>query len=163
MTPHSDADDLRPRERLSPEQTSLALLADLEISLKTTQKALVARDLAGLEQGTREQMRLERELRNHWIQISIEPQGRRASETVPMLPQTPFTEELRHAAWRVLALGRTQAALLVRARRRLRTTAHLLAGTNASYGPGAQLTPQHVPAPSITSGSDPGGKTPCRV
>ncbi len=119
-------------------QAPLALLRELESSLEASRKALLNRDLAGLEQATREQARLHRALENLPLATSL---GRR-----------PLSAELQAARKRVLHLGLVQWALLERAGRWLRTLERLASGPGASYGPPPlrQSTPHHDTQPHVT-------------
>lgn len=105
---------------------SLALLGELEASLQTSQQALLARDVARLEESTREQTRLQR---------SLQVLGSRdaAQGSDPTRYDLAFAAQLRAAQLRALHLGRVQAALLARAQRWLRVVSNLLAGLEASY------------------------------
>jgi len=96
---------------------AISVLLELEAGLHSSQKALLARDMAGVEQGTREQIRL-----------------RRALEILAPWEAARTSSELRTTAMRILHLGRVQAALLDRARRWSRMISNLLAGPEASYG-----------------------------
>ena len=90
----------------------LQLLAELEGSLQVGQKALLNGDLAGMEQSTCEQARLQHALADPGMRENL----------------NPGAKSVRDAQARVLHLGRVQAALLLRARLRLRIIANLLAG-----------------------------------
>jgi hypothetical protein len=116
-------------------QASLELLGELEASLELTQKALLARDLDSLEQGTREQMRWRQALTVLWAESRDH-----ADAQVDMHGEP---SELRAVLRRVLHLGRVQSFLLARAQRSLATMANLLAGPHASYGP-PKLACAHV-------------------
>jgi len=112
-------------------------LLELEASLLSSQEALLARDLAGVEQGTCEQVRLQRAL-----EILRPCEAAQTSDS----ERTRASSELRAAAIRILHLGRVQAALLDRAQRSLRMISNLLAGPEASYGPplcGSDINPGH--------------------
>jgi hypothetical protein len=103
-----------------------ALLQQLEASLGRSHQALVALDLAGIEQGTREQQRLCRNLAEEiWRRKNTE--DARAEEN-PALG-----EELRRDAGKVLAAARVQAALVKRAQRKLQILANMLAGAERTY------------------------------
>jgi len=107
-------------------QAHLALLAELEASLQASQRALLSRDVASLEQHTAEQMRLQKALA-----ILSAPMPRLSgSNSNPTL-----VAELRAAETRVLQMARMQAALLDRAQRWLRTVVNLLAGVEKNYAP----------------------------
>lgn len=103
-----------------------ALLAELECSLEAGQRALLSRDLAGLERATSEQIGLHRSL-----QALGSQNGAPKNDATPLDPA--LAAGLRAAQWRVLYLGRVQAALLTRAQRSLRMLSNLLAGPGASY------------------------------
>jgi hypothetical protein len=111
-------------------QASRGLLADLEASLQASQRALLARDVAGVEERTREQIRLHRSLEILWSGDAAQAQ---TSDRVQV--DSLLDAALRAAAIRVLHLGRVQAALLTRQQRRLRIVSNLLAGSSASYAP----------------------------
>lgn len=130
-------DSLRSREGTPPNGASIAhaassLLAELEHSLAAGQRALLSRDLEGLERATCEQTGLSRSLQILWSQPAAESatgaQLNGATEIDPALAAS-----LRAVQWRVLYLGRVQAALLTRAQRSLRILSHRLAGPGASY------------------------------
>jgi len=135
----------------------LALLQELEASLEATQQAVLARDWAGLDQGTREQMRLHRAFKTVWAQFETHPPGIAENGRGPLEQEPQLAAELRAAGKRVLDLGRVQRALLVRAERSLRMMANLLAGPGSSYSPGPVQIPPRPPA------NDPGEKLPCRA
>ncbi len=109
-------------------QASLALLRQMEDSLNASREALLARDLARLEQGTQEQIRLRRALEILWA-------GKHNEDAdVPETLRDPvLAENLRAAQLRVLQQGRVQAALLRRAQRWLRVLSNLQAGPEAGY------------------------------
>jgi hypothetical protein len=121
---------------------ALALLSELEASLRASQKALLARDAEGIEQGTREQVGLQGALARLWAQDAARPAGsdswRRAG--TPRC-EPALAAALLAAQWRVLHLGRVQAGLLARAQRTLRMISNLLAGPEAVYGlpPGSSV------------------------
>jgi hypothetical protein len=116
-------------------QASLELLGELKASLELTQKAVLARDLNGLEQRTREQLRWRQALAVLWAESR-----HGANARVEMQGQSPVPAELQAALSRVLHLGRVQSFLLARAQRSLATMAYLLAGPQASYGPSSALS-----------------------
>jgi hypothetical protein len=93
----------------------LALLADLESSLRSTEQAILARDVAGLERATDEQANLHRRL------VLLPVHG------------SPFSAAVMEAQRRVLQLGQVESALLERAQQRLRMLANWLAGPEAEY------------------------------
>jgi hypothetical protein len=117
-------------------RTILAVVLPLEASLRASQAALLARDLSGIEKGTRDQILLQKEL------AILSSTRRDLAETLPggrsgrrPLTNGPLAAELREAQLRALHLGRVQAALLIRAQRSLRMLSHLVAGAQANYGP----------------------------
>jgi hypothetical protein len=123
---------LLPIERAET-RTALAsslLLGELEASLQASQRALLARDLAGLEERTGEQIRLRRSLEIVWSRAAAP-----GSDPAPC-----------NSAPRVLHLGRVQAALLARAESWLTMVSHLLAGPTANYAP-----PRGNPPPQYTA------------
>ena len=162
MTPTHPADTVN--QRSSPQagaamaQTSLALLRELEASLESTQQAVLARDLAGLEQGTREQLRLRQELEILWAWDRTHPHADPAAGTCNLRDAPDLMVELRAIGMRVLLLGRVQAAVLLRAQRSLRMMAALLAGPESSYSPGPLQTPC-----SLSPATCLGKESPCRV
>jgi hypothetical protein len=140
-------------------QASRALLAELEASLEASQRALLGRDVASLEQCTSEQARLQRSLEILWsagaahLPGSNSPKSDAASDipafNVPAFDIPAFDAELRAAQRRVLHLGRIQTALLGRAQRWLRTVSHLLAGLDQSYSFSASSqVPQYSASPT---------------
>ncbi len=131
-------------ERFAP--TRLKLLRELESSLRGSRQALLALDLAGIEQGTREQVGLVRELQRlprRGIQMAgpaLEQRSKgREGETkkngASELPawSREAAEEVRRSEEAVLQAARVQAALLARARRKLRILANMLAGPSLNY------------------------------
>jgi hypothetical protein len=138
-------------------QAWLSLLAELEASLQASQRALLDRDVACLEQSSGEQIRLLHALEIFW------PSPRND----PAQDDSALAAELRAAQMRVLHLGRVQAALLARAQRWLRTIENLLAGPATNYTP---YTATRVPlsaALPLRSGTlqtvvEEEGRAPCR-
>jgi hypothetical protein len=128
-------------------QAGFALLRELEMSLRASQKALLSRDVARLEQSTHQQIGLRRALEILWP-----GNGRGSSE---MHCDPPLASELRTAQMRVLHLGRVQAALLRREQRWLRTLSNLLAGPEANYLPPdcPPLPPPHQHTPEVQEGN----------
>jgi len=114
-------------------QAASALLAEMEHSLAASQWALLTRDVAGMEQATSEQIRLRRSLEILWSRAPGLQDGARGDDATQLDPT--LAADLRAAEWRVLYLGRVQAALLTRAQRSLRTVSNRLAGPEASYSP----------------------------
>jgi hypothetical protein len=126
--------------------SSLALLQELEASLEQSQRALLKRDLAGIEQGTREQIGLQQALAALWASaapaVPAVPEDQRAAD--PAISFGPLSFGLREsnlaptvlaAQRRVLHLGRVQAAVLSRARQSLKMIFYLAAGPQTTYGP----------------------------
>jgi hypothetical protein len=134
-------------ERFAPER--LQLLRGLELSLSGSRQALLALDLAGIEQGTREQVGLvrelqkfpEREMRMRRLRPGFEPEQtseRREGGTEETGAEVPpwsgeMAEDVRRCEEAVLQAARVQAALLARARRKLRILANMLAGPSLNY------------------------------
>jgi len=119
-------------------QSSLDLFEELQASLENSQKALLSRDLGGLEQGTREQTRLQKELAQ-WGSSALGGvrAGQASAEGLPTSAADSAQVEIRLRAIqaRVLHLGRVQMALLRRAHRFLHAVSHLVAGSGANYVP----------------------------
>lgn len=117
-------------------QSSIALLHELEESLKASQRALLALDVEATERCTREQVRLRRGLeallRNPDSTATISPREKVRPELNQTLPQR---YELRAAGNRVRHLARVQAALLRRSQQFLCVLANCVAGPGAGYGP----------------------------
>ena len=147
-----------PDDRVHLAEVRLGLLRDLEASLETTQKAVLARDLVGLGQGTHEQIRLHQALETvldrTYARIGGPADGPWRLRCEPCL-----AAELHASAMRVLHLGRVQAALLVRAQRSLRMISNLLAGPESSYSP----TPVPMPHSMRNPAPDAGEEHPCRA
>jgi hypothetical protein len=123
-------------------------MGELEASLHRSQRALLALDLAGIERGTCEQVGLVREL--HVLlrgKTALPANARLGENRMPaFVASTPeLKEQLRASAKRILNLARLQAALLVRARWKLRIVANMLAGTSGTYGPGQCGMARYVP------------------
>jgi hypothetical protein len=105
-----------------PTATAVDLFHRLEASLRSSQTALLLRDLAGIEEHTRELLGLRTELEALCAVGSLGNPGL-------------GNRDLSAAALHVLHLGRVQMALLERAQRSLRMIANLLAGPRAGYSP----------------------------
>ena len=101
-----------------PSKTARSLLDAMEASFQSSQRALLSRDLAAIEQQTREQVRLRREF-----------------EALSRCGLVGSDSDLRAAEEYVLHLGRVQLALVARAQRSLRILSNLLAGPQSTYGP----------------------------
>lgn len=111
---------------------SLAILKELETSLAASQKALLAHDLEGINQGTREQVRLQRALSILWGKGTGEDEIASTEATLETQDESD-SDELVIAAQRVLYLGRIQAALLARSQQTLKMISYLVAGPHATY------------------------------
>jgi hypothetical protein len=128
-------------ERFSLER--LQLLRELEASLGGSRQALLALDLAGIEQGTCEQVALVRELQKFPEMRMPRPRlgqtgERREGGTQETGSEVPTwsretAEDVRRCEEAVLQAARVQAALLARARRKLRILANMLAGPSLNY------------------------------
>ena len=134
-------------ERFTPER--LKLLRELEASLRGSRQALLALDLAGIEQGTREQVGLVRELQRFpepWMKmpgpgarLEQRSEGRENETRGTGTSERPawsreMAAEVRRSEEAVLQAARVQAALLARAQRKLRILANMLAGPTLNYG-----------------------------
>lgn len=126
-----------------PVRTCLTMLSQLEASLHGSRKALLARDLARVEQETGEQRVLAGKI-EAILQQRIAPSG------------SGLEEDLKQSGKRVLAAGRLQAALLARAQRQLRVLVNMLADPSATYGP--MSTPDDAIASSRIFGWKPDWK-----
>jgi hypothetical protein len=122
----------------------LALMRQLQASLFGSRNALLALDLAGIEQGTREQVELSLQLaedirRESTPAAKIRPLTRKhpASGLAGHPPELEpeLKEEIRRSEREVLQALRLQSALLVRAQCKLRVLANMLAGPSVNYGP----------------------------
>lgn len=113
------------------EQACLVLLANLENSLRSSQAALLARDVIRIEQLASEQAELQ-----HALSACLHSPD-------PSVPERednffgPRGDAVRATQARVLHLGRVQSVLLRRAQQSLRAISHLLAGPQSDYGPAA--------------------------
>ena len=107
----------------------LAWLGELEASLTGSRKALQALDLAGIEQRTREQVDLIRE-------FDALRRRQTGDDGAPgfAVGAPELEKELRRSGTRILEALRLQAALLARARCKLRVLANMLAGPSIDYG-----------------------------
>ena len=142
-------------------QASRDLLAELEASFQVSQRALLARDVVGLEACTREQIRLRESLGILWSRAAAPAPGSDRAHS-----DLGLAAELRSAQMRVLHLGRIQGALLARAQRWLRMVSNLLAGPEGSYAlsAGTQVVPGYGRRPA--RGDNPGKdeeRSPCRA
>lgn len=124
-------------------QTRLELMRQLQASFLGSRNALLALDLAAIEQGTREQVELslmlaeDIELRSRSVAKITSLTERGASGFAMRAPavEPKLREELRRAECGVLQALRLQSALLVRARCKLRVLSNILAGSSVNYGP----------------------------
>jgi len=123
---------------------ALMAMRDLEASLEASRKALLALDLVGIEAETREQVRLIRQLESALPPIVASPsvasrifrrQPAEGGKLVRSADAPQLDEELRLCCGRILEAARLQAALLARARAKLRVLANMLAGQSVTYGP----------------------------
>lgn len=110
----------------------LALLQDLESSLRASEQAIVSRKVEQLEQATAEQAELHRRL-----------------DHLPAPDAESISPESMAAHRRVLAAGRILSVLLKRAQQRLRMLANLVAGTQTEYRPAAAGPGVLVHAPAV--------------
>jgi hypothetical protein len=128
---HPPAPRRRPCANVDSEQACVALLADLENSLRSSQAALLSRDVVRIEQLASEQAEL-----RHALSAFFDAPDRRIYEW-----EVTFSgargDAVRATQARVLRIGRVQAALLRRAQQSLGTISRLLAGPQAGYGPPA--------------------------
>jgi hypothetical protein len=118
----------------------LPLLLQLEASLYNSRTALLALDLAGIERETREQIILSQKIAakvrrgsestSRMRQTEVE---RRASTSAGGAPEIP--DEMARTVSRVFEALRLQAALLARARGKLRVLANMLVDPSVTYGP----------------------------
>jgi hypothetical protein len=116
--------------------SSLALVQELEVSLERSQRALLARDLRGIEQGTLEQTRLQQKLAMLWPEAASEKRrDKNAAAVTACVGKLDVDAALLAAQRRVLHLGRVQASLLARAQQSLKMISYLAAGPQTTYGP----------------------------
>lgn len=147
----------------SASQAALALLRELEASLEVTQKALLARDLAGFDEGMREQLRLLRACATGYGGDRTHSPDILANRISSLPLEPPLAAEMRATAFRVLQLGRVQQVLLVRAERSLRMLTNLLAGPASMYSP-APRPSASLPSVVIDQApNDQGDGSPCRA
>jgi hypothetical protein len=138
-------------------QKRLALMEQLQASLGRSHRALVALDLGGIEQGTREQLALGRTLAVEFELAKTELAKSQPAKTATAwwaaggpdllgsdLPRDLF-RELRRCEWQVLQAARLQAALLRRAQRKLVIMANMLAGAERNYASGLASDPPPDP------------------
>jgi hypothetical protein len=145
VTPATWREDARNR-------SCLALVCELEESLRLSQSALLALDAAGTERWTREQIRLWRALRAI-LPVPVSPvlvsaAGEFRREIPPCLPE--LAAQLHAAAIRVQQLARVQAALLRRSQQFLCVLANWMAGPQMPYGPPGDASGGGSGAPAET-------------
>jgi hypothetical protein len=126
------------RERL---QARLMLMGELEASLGLSQKALLELDLLKIESETQQQagwMQKFHVLMQPTIQATMAavPRERSAAPNAlrGVLPLAEAEQEYKRSQARILDALRLQAALLTRARAKLRVLGNMLAGPTATYG-----------------------------
>ena len=134
----------------SPPQACLALMLELEASLRGSKNSLLALDLPRIEQGTVEQIALIERLNGVLSPTfpaaqSCEPTGTAGSFASTRALENEFQGRCR----RIMELVRLQAALLTRAQTKLRVLANTLAGPASAYGPSG--TPDIVPPRDLCS------------
>ncbi|MGC2403867.1 MAG: hypothetical protein WA510_29005 [Acidobacteriaceae bacterium] len=114
----------------------LAVIAALEASLQRSRKALLAMDIDGIEGGTKEQVDLVRDLAAA-PRALMPPAGRPRKNALAIVPAytAALLEELFRSEGRLREAARLQAALLARARYKLRVLTNMLAGASVTYGP----------------------------
>lgn len=115
----------------------LALMPALEASLRRSREALVAMNLEGIERETREQAGFIRELKAA-SQRKLLPGGSRQPQEkreLVFFASAAELEELQQSENRVREAARLQAALLARARYKLRVLANMLVGLRQTYRP----------------------------
>jgi hypothetical protein len=140
----------------------LILMRELEASLHASRKALLALDLAGIEGETREQGRLMGQL-EAVLPPGLAPRARGQQpaedlERVWSAHGPELEEEFRRGCKRILEATRLQAALLARARSKLRVLANMLAGQSVIYGPpGARNSAPLRAFPRKSGGGKSGG------
>lgn len=138
-----------PAAEVGGDESALARLAwmvELEASLRGSRKALMALDLAGIECRTSEQIGLIRK----FDALRRLPVDDGASGLAVRAPE--LARELQSSGTRILEAARLQAALLARARSKLRILANMLAGPSVTYGP--FLAANSVPARGTLVGSE---------
>lgn len=118
-------------------QARLMLMGDLEASLGVSRKALLELDLLKIESETQQQA--------GWMQkfhVLMQPTMAAVSRersAAPnalrgVLPLAEAEQEYKRSQARILDALRLQAALLARARAKLRVLGNMLAGPTATYG-----------------------------
>ncbi len=150
----------------------LLLMRELEGSLDASRKALLALDLNGIERGTREQGGLIRKL-EAVLQPSGRPRAREKHREDQACDSSASACELEaertQCQNRILEATRLQAALLARARYKLRVLANMLAGCSVNYGPLLVFEKDIAPPPRTVAGLSKSqeclaeGADPCRA
>ena len=146
--------------------TILATLAELDVSLAASRKALVALDPEAIEHCTREQIALIMQLA-----VSLEAAKSFADAEAPAGSSNQSSrvmacgsQELRERAMRVRDAARLQLALLARAQRKLRALANALAGPETTYGTFLRMEHNVLSTAIELSTANPrGGLHPCRA
>jgi hypothetical protein len=132
-------------------QAVLALLEEMAASLQGSHKAVLASDGLGLENCTREQVRLHRALEMllrplAWpgtaIQTEAQQDVQKTSRPAGLRCAPPLAAQLLAAEWRVLRATRVQAALLRRARQLQRILSNLAAAQGLPCGAWFGQSPQ---------------------
>jgi len=126
---HRPAAPKLPLARIDSERACLALLADLETNLRSSQAALLSRAVVRTEQLTAEQAEL-----RHGLSTFLRPADARVSEHNGIFVGAR-SDAVAAAQAGILHLGRVQSALLRRALQSLRVISHLLAEPQSGYGP----------------------------
>lgn len=113
----------------------LVLLRELTLSLSASRAALVALDLSGIEQGTREQTELSHRLAEDMAEKGHVPE-----------PDTEMKSEMTQAENEVRRALRLHAALLARVQIKLRVLANRLAGPSVNYSVNQSVPAERGPA-----------------
>jgi hypothetical protein len=115
----------------------LALVCELEDSLRSSQTALLARDAAAIERCTQEQVRLWRALKSLPLNLVSPATISAPRESRRWIPPrlSELAGQLLAAAIRVQHLAQVQAALLRRSQQSLCVLANWMAGPEMPYGP----------------------------
>jgi len=110
------------------------VLAKLDVSLGASRKALLALDRPAIEQRTREQIALIKELAVALDAAKLPADATAESSNQPLrFVACGLQGELQDRAVRVRHAARLQLALLARAQRKLRALANGLAGSHTTY------------------------------
>jgi hypothetical protein len=111
-------------------QAEMAILGELERSLASSQRALLAGKVVALEQATAEQGRLQKALA---VLGDRGSPGDRSRSGLAGESALGLIGPLKEARERVLRLGRVQAAILQRMQRSTRALANLRTGSTGGY------------------------------